>query len=218
MQYKNPLHKLYELFAFHLSSSFFSSRISLYLEERLAWRTIHGVSRLLFSLFLPRKSIENRGSWLDDRFLAKVEPRQGRIRKGRFAKFSFPCRGALSPMKLRRPSLPTSTRHGLASCLPRETPLSALVDPPTMENAPATDDKTWRWITAFPTPPLPPRNLLYAFQFYYAETSRGRNFGAEFISFSITSLADNLIGGAATHVPPSPSARSLIRILCRGRP
>lgn len=156
MQYKNPLHKLYELFAFHLSSSFFSSRISLYLEERLAWRTIHRVSRLLFSLFLPRKSIENRGSWLDDRFLAKVEPRQGRIRKGRFAKFSFPCRGALSPMKLRRPSLPTSTRHGLASCLPRETPLSALVDPPTMENAPATDDKTWRWITAFPTPPPPP--------------------------------------------------------------
>lgn len=66
--------------------------------------------------------------------------------------------------------------------------------------------------------PLLSRNLLYAFQFYYAETSRGRNFGAEFISFSITSLADNLIGGAATHVPPSPSARSLIRILCRGRP
>lgn len=34
-----------------------------------------------------------------------------------------------------------------------------------------------------------------------AETSRGRNFGAEFISFSITSLADNLIGGAATRTP-----------------
>lgn len=173
MQYKNPLHKLYELFAFHLSSSFFSSRISLYLEERLAWRTIHGVSRLLFSLFLPRKSIENRGSWLDDRFLAKVEPRQGRIRKGRFAKFSFPCRGALSPMKLRRPSLPTSTRHGLASCLPRETPLSALVDPPTMENAPATDDKTWRWITAFPTPPPSPRGIYFTPSSFIMQKLRG---------------------------------------------
>lgn len=97
MQYKNPLHKLYELFAFHLSSSFLSRRISLYLEERLAWRTIHGVSRLLSPLFLPRKSIENRGSWLDDRFLAKVEPRQGRIRKGEVREIFLPLSRSTQP-------------------------------------------------------------------------------------------------------------------------
>lgn len=201
MQYKDALHKLYELFAPDFPSLPIVSLVeSLYLGGRLGRRAVY-----IVSLPFLEKVSRTEGRWS-----IPHESRPAPRKDGRFAKFSFPCRGALSPMKLRRPSLPTSTRHGLASCLPGDATFrSRRFSNDGKRPPPPPRDKTWRWITA--TSLFPARNLLYAFQFYYAASRNfggeggDRNFGAEFISFPITSLANNLIEeGAATHIP-SPS-------------